>query len=72
MVLDKGFMVEFDTPQALLAQQGIYYKMARDAGLAWEAGHVMTITCDYKLLSQQWHNLNSRIYIMLGILLLLT
>ena len=34
MVLDKGFMVEFDTPQALLAQQGIFYSMARDAGLA--------------------------------------
>ena len=33
-MLDKGFMVEFDTPQTLLAQQGIYYKMARDAGLA--------------------------------------
>jgi len=34
MVLDKGFMVEFDTPQALLAQQGIFYSMACDAGLA--------------------------------------
>ncbi|KAL9964349.1 hypothetical protein ACROYT_G027978 [Oculina patagonica] len=34
MVLDKGFMVEFDTPQTLLAQQGIFYGMARDAGLA--------------------------------------
>ncbi|KAL9964351.1 hypothetical protein ACROYT_G027981 [Oculina patagonica] len=34
IVLDRGFMMEFDTPQALLAQQGIFYNMARDAGLA--------------------------------------
>ena len=34
MVLDKGFVVEFDTPETLLAQQGIFYNMARDAGLA--------------------------------------
>ena len=42
MVLDKGFVMEFDAPLALLAQQGIFYQMARDAGLAWEARHVMT------------------------------
>ena len=41
-MLDKGFVMEFDTPQALLAQQGILYQMARDAGLAREARHVMT------------------------------
>ncbi|XP_078352241.1 multidrug resistance-associated protein 1-like [Oculina patagonica] len=34
IVLDRGFMMEFDTPQALLAQQGIFYNLARDAGLA--------------------------------------
>ena len=34
MVLDKGFVMEFDAPLALLAQQGIFYQMARDAGLA--------------------------------------
>ena len=33
MVLDKGFMMEFDTPQALVGQRGIFYNMARDAGL---------------------------------------
>ena len=33
-MLDKGFMMEFDTPQALLAQQGIFYKMACDVGRA--------------------------------------
>ena len=33
-MLDKGFVMEFDAPQALLAQQGIFCKMARDAGLA--------------------------------------
>ena len=34
MVLDKGFMAEFDTPNNLLAQQGIFYSMAHDAELA--------------------------------------
>ena len=34
MVLDKGFVVEFDSPENLLAQQGIFYSMAQDAGLA--------------------------------------
>ena len=33
MVLDKGFMVEFDSPDNLLARQGIFYSMAQDAGL---------------------------------------
>ena len=35
MVLDKGFMVEFDAPKALIAKKGIFYSMAADAGLAW-------------------------------------
>ncbi|XP_044166542.1 ATP-binding cassette sub-family C member 3-like [Acropora millepora] len=34
MVLDKGFLVEFDTPENLLAQKGIFFSMAQDAGLA--------------------------------------
>ena len=34
MVLDKGFVVEFDSPENLLAQRGIFYSMAQDAGLA--------------------------------------
>ena len=33
LVLDKGFVVEFDTPASLLEQKGIFYGMARDAGL---------------------------------------
>ena len=34
MVLDKGFVVEFDTPFNLLAQKGIFYSMAQEAGIA--------------------------------------
>ncbi|CAH3027480.1 unnamed protein product [Porites evermanni] len=34
MVLDKGFVVEFDTPINLLAQKGIFYSMAQEAGIA--------------------------------------
>ena len=33
MVLDKGFVVEFDTPINLLAQKGIFYSMAQEAGI---------------------------------------
>ena len=34
MALDKGFVVEFDSPENLLTQRGIFYSMAQDAGLA--------------------------------------
>ncbi|KAJ7390652.1 Multidrug resistance-associated protein 1 [Desmophyllum pertusum] len=34
MVLDKGLVVEFDTPLNLLAQKGIFYSMAKEAGIA--------------------------------------
>ena len=34
MVLDKGMVVEFDTPINLLAQKGIFYSMAQEAGIA--------------------------------------
>uniref|UniRef100_A0A3B3Q9H2 Multidrug resistance-associated protein 1 n=1 Tax=Paramormyrops kingsleyae TaxID=1676925 RepID=A0A3B3Q9H2_9TELE len=33
LVLEKGQIVEFDTPTNLLAQKGIFYKMAKDSGL---------------------------------------
>lgn len=33
MVLDKGFVVEFDTPLNLLVQKGIFYSMAQEAGI---------------------------------------
>ncbi|XP_056143847.1 multidrug resistance-associated protein 1 isoform X2 [Lampris incognitus] len=34
LVLDKGEMAEFDSPSNLIAQRGIFYKMAKDSGLA--------------------------------------
>merc|ERR1719244_580566 len=35
LVLDKGFLVEFDTPDNLLANpNGVFYSLAKDAGLA--------------------------------------
>lgn len=34
LVLDKGQIAEFDTPTNLIAQKGIFYGMAKDAGLA--------------------------------------
>ncbi|KAL4648167.1 canalicular multispecific organic anion transporter 2 isoform X2 [Arapaima gigas] len=33
LVLDKGRIAEFDTPANLIAQQGIFFGMAKDAGL---------------------------------------
>ncbi|XP_046722465.1 multidrug resistance-associated protein 1 [Silurus meridionalis] len=33
LVLDKGQMVEFDSPSSLIANRGIFYKMAKDSGL---------------------------------------
>ncbi|XP_026172192.1 canalicular multispecific organic anion transporter 2 isoform X2 [Mastacembelus armatus] len=33
LVLDKGQIAEFDTPANLLSQRGIFYSMAKDAGL---------------------------------------
>ncbi|XP_062269788.1 ATP-binding cassette sub-family C member 3 isoform X2 [Platichthys flesus] len=33
LVLDKGQVAEFDTPANLLSQKGIFYSMAKDAGL---------------------------------------
>uniref|UniRef100_A0A3B3S0J1 ATP binding cassette subfamily C member 3 n=1 Tax=Paramormyrops kingsleyae TaxID=1676925 RepID=A0A3B3S0J1_9TELE len=34
LVLDKGQIAEFDTPTSLIGQKGIFYGMAKDAGLA--------------------------------------
>ena len=34
MVLSDGLIAEFDTPNQLLATKGVFYDMAKDAGLA--------------------------------------
>lgn len=34
LVLDKGQIAEFDTPTNLIGQKGIFFGMAKDAGLA--------------------------------------
>ncbi|NXP45468.1 MRP3 protein, partial [Heliornis fulica] len=34
LVLDNGTVAEFDTPASLIASKGIFYSMAKDAGLA--------------------------------------
>ncbi|XP_054249750.1 ATP-binding cassette sub-family C member 3 [Indicator indicator] len=34
LVLDNGTVAEFDTPSSLIAAKGIFYSMAKDAGLA--------------------------------------
>ncbi|KAM7371220.1 hypothetical protein PAMP_010709 [Pampus punctatissimus] len=34
LVLDKGQIAEFDTPTNLISQRGIFYAMAKDAGIA--------------------------------------
>ncbi|GCC18894.1 hypothetical protein chiPu_0018109 [Chiloscyllium punctatum] len=34
LVLEKGRIAEFDTPSKLIAEKGIFYNMAKDAGLA--------------------------------------
>lgn len=33
LVLDKGLMTEFDSPSNLISQRGVFYRMAKDAGL---------------------------------------
>lgn len=34
VVLEKGEVVEFDTPQALINQKGMFYSLAKEAGLS--------------------------------------
>ena len=34
MVLDSGSIVEFDSPNKLIEDRGVFFSLARDAGLA--------------------------------------
>lgn len=34
VVLDKGEIVEFDTPAALMLRRGVFYSLVKEAGLA--------------------------------------
>lgn len=43
LVLDNGTIAEFDTPTNLIASKGIFYGMAKDAGLAWEEDPVLRV-----------------------------
>ena len=33
VVLDRGSVAEFDTPSALIRQQGLFYELVKEAGL---------------------------------------
>ena len=33
MVLDAGRVIEFDSPNKLMEEKGVFYSMAKDAGL---------------------------------------
>uniref|UniRef100_A0A8C6XH17 ABC-type glutathione-S-conjugate transporter n=1 Tax=Naja naja TaxID=35670 RepID=A0A8C6XH17_NAJNA len=39
LVLDRGRIAEFDSPTSLIASRGIFYGMAKDAGLMKKANH---------------------------------
>lgn len=52
IVLHEGFIVEFDAPETLLANnRGIFYRMAKDAGLIHEDA-IITIRENCKLLNE--------------------
>lgn len=48
LVLDKGEVAEFDSPSNLIAQQGAFYKMAKDAGLVWKHEKLWLPAADFK------------------------
>lgn len=42
MVLDNGYIAEFDTPDVLLkSKSSIFHSMARDANLIWDNRRVL-------------------------------
>jgi len=38
VVLEKGEVVEFDTPENLMAERGMFYKLVKEAGLEGSSG----------------------------------
>lgn len=58
IVLDKGLLVEFDTPENLLtSKSSIFYGMAKDAGLVW---YLIVDVCNITFLYYQMFSASTK------------